>query len=229
MTDILNRNVLAIDTSSSELKLGLSFGGDRIVKSCERVEKSHGRFIIKKIDELFQSSGMNKDELQAIVVCTGPGSFTGLRIGLAAAKGMAVALNIPVAGVNLFEVAAHKLRSQQRKVQIIIGLNRDECLIAPVESGSYDESAVVVVAYSDLRRVVGEDWVAAIQVDLSTSFPQLSNVDVSKQLGYDASDLLELGVGKLASGLSDDLAQLEPLYLQKSQAELRFERRQREQ
>jgi len=229
MTDNLKKNVLAIDTSSSELKLGLSFGGDRMVKSCERVEKSHGHLIIKKIGELFQSAGLNKDELQAIVVCTGPGSFTGLRIGLAAAKGMAVALNIPVAGVNLFEVAAYKLRSLNRKVQIIIGLNRDECFVAPVESGSYEESAVSVVAYNNLLHVVGEDWVAAIRIDLSTSFPQLGNVDVSKQLDYDTSDLLELGVGKLASGLSDDLAQLEPLYLQKSQAELRFERRQRKQ
>lgn len=229
MTDNLNKNVLAIDTSSSELKLGLSFGGDRMVKSCERVEKSHGRLIIKKIGELLQSAGLNNDELQAIVVCTGPGSFTGLRIGLAAAKGIAVALSIPVASVNLFEVAAYKLRSLNRKVKIIIGLNRDECLVAPVESGSYEESAVAVVAYSDLLRVVGEDWVAAIRIDLSTSFPQLDSVDVSKQLDYDASDLLELGVGKLASGLSDDLAQLEPLYLQKSQAELRFERRQRKQ
>ncbi|TET95264.1 MAG: tRNA (adenosine(37)-N6)-threonylcarbamoyltransferase complex dimerization subunit type 1 TsaB [Candidatus Zixiibacteriota bacterium] len=229
MTDNLKKNVLAIDTSSSELKLGLSFGGDRMVKSCERVEKSHGRLVIKKIGELFQSAGLNKAELQAIVVCTGPGSFTGLRIGLAAAKGMAVALNIPVAGVNLFEVAAYKLRSLNRKVKIIIGLNRDECFVAPVESGSYEESAVSVVAYGDLLRVVGEDWVAGIRIDLSTSFPQLDSVDVSKQLDYDASDLLELGVGKLASGLSDDLAQLEPLYLQKSQAELRFERRQRKQ
>ncbi len=229
MTDNLNKNVLAIDTSSSELKLGLSFGGDRMVKSCERVEKSHGRLIIKKIGELLQSAGLNKDELQAIVVCTGPGSFTGLRIGLAAAKGMAVALDIPVAGVNLFEVAAYKLRSLNRKVKIIIGLNRDECLVAPVESGSYEESAVAVIAYGDLLRVIGEDWVAAIRIDLSTSFPQLGSVDVSKQLDYDASDLLELGVGKLASGLSDDLAQLEPLYLQKSQAELSFERRQRKQ
>ena len=229
MIDNLKKNVLAIDTSSSELKLGLSFGGDRTAKSCERVEKSHGRFIIKKIGELFQSAGLNKDELQAIVVCTGPGSFTGLRIGLAAAKGMAVALNIPIVGVNLFEVAAYKLRGVNRKVHVIIGLNRDECIVAPVESGSYDESAVLVVAYSRLLHVIGEDSVADIGGEMSRRFPQLSNVDLSGQLDYSASDLLELGVGKLASGLSDDLAQLEPLYLQKSQAELRFERRQRKQ
>jgi tRNA threonylcarbamoyladenosine biosynthesis protein TsaB len=229
MTHDFRKNILAIDTSSSELKLGLSFGGDRIVKSCERMEKSHGRLIIKKIGELFKSAGLNKDELQAIVVCTGPGSFTGLRIGLAAAKGIAVALNIPVAGVNLFEVAVHKLSNLNHKVQVIIGINRDECFVAPIKRGSYDESTVSVVTYGNLPRVVGEDWVACHRTELSASFPQLDNVDVSKQLDYDASDLLELGAGKFASGLSDDLAQLEPLYLQKSLAELRFERRQRKQ
>ncbi len=227
MTDDLIDNVLAIDTSSPQLKLGLSFGRDRMVKSSEEIEKSHGHLIIKKISELFHSAGLNKHDLQAIVVCTGPGSFTGLRIGLAAAKGIAVALNIPVAGVNLFEVGAHKLRGLNRKVHVVIGLNRDECFVAPVENGCYQESAVSVVAYSNLLSLVGEDWVAGLRIELSGLFPQLGKVDASAQLAYDASDLLKLGVGKLTSGRSDDLAHLEPLYLQKSQAELRYEQRQR--
>ena len=139
MTNPSTINILAIDTSSAELKLGLGFGEDRTVKSCEQIDKSHGRFIIKKIDNLLQSAGLDKNDLQAIVVCTGPGSFTGLRIGLAAAKGMAVAMDIPVVGLSLFEVAAFKLHNLNQRVHVIIGLNRDECFVAPVVGGFFDE------------------------------------------------------------------------------------------
>jgi len=229
MTKDLKNNILAVDTSSPELKLGLSFGEDRIIQSCERVDKSHSRLIIKKIGELFQSAGLHKNELEAIVICTGPGSFTGMRIGLAAAKGMAVALDIPIVGVNLFEVAANILSYVNQKVYVIIGLNRDQCFVAPVEGGSYDKDAISIISYNNLLQTIGRNSVAGLGIDLSKHFPKLNNVNLSQRLEYDASALLHLGAQKLALGLSNDIVQLEPLYLQKSQAEIRFEQRQREQ
>jgi len=118
MNDFNPQSVLAIDSSTHILKLALSFGDDRLVQISEEVEKSHGQIIVKKINELFQSAGLNKSMLRAIVVATGPGSFTGLRIGLATAKGIATALNIPVAGVGVFEVAVYKLRDEKRKSEL---------------------------------------------------------------------------------------------------------------
>src|SRR5574341_1324197 len=107
--DYSSKNILAIDCATSEMKLGLKFGGDRLVKSAVAAEQSHSAQIIKGIAALMASAKCKVTELDAIVVATGPGSFTGLRIGLACAKGMAVALNIPVVGVSLFEVAGYKL------------------------------------------------------------------------------------------------------------------------
>ncbi|MFQ6009354.1 MAG: tRNA (adenosine(37)-N6)-threonylcarbamoyltransferase complex dimerization subunit type 1 TsaB, partial [Candidatus Zixiibacteriota bacterium] len=167
MTGTNYENILAIDTSTRWLKLALSFGADRLVKSQEKIEKSHGQFIVKKIGELFQSSGLKVDQLNAIVICTGPGSFTGLRIGLAVAKGMAVALSIPVAGVNLFTVAAYKLSSFDGKVHVIIPLNRDECFNAVVENGSYCKQSLSIVAYENLISRVGHHRVAGIGIDMS--------------------------------------------------------------
>jgi len=229
MTNTSKENILAIDTSTRHLKLALSFGGDRMVKSQEEVEKSHGQFIIKKIDDLFQVAGLKIEKLEAITVCTGPGSFTGLRIGLAAAKGIAVALGIPIVGVNLFEVSAHVFGNVDRKVHIIIPLNRDECFIAIVKHGSYDDRTVSVIPYSSLMAVVGNDWVAGIGIDPSRQFPELSNIDMSSQLTYDCSEMLLLGRRKLMAGRHDDPTQLEPVYVKESQAELRFEQRRRKQ
>ncbi|HWR83022.1 MAG TPA: tRNA (adenosine(37)-N6)-threonylcarbamoyltransferase complex dimerization subunit type 1 TsaB [Candidatus Deferrimicrobium sp.] len=230
MSDSLFDIVLAIDTSSPECKLALSFGSDRIVASRERVDRSHGQVLIKKIDELFQSAGVRKDDLQAVIACTGPGSFTGLRIGLAAAKGIAVALNIPVAGVSLFDVAACKLRHADRTVHVIIGLNRDECFLAPIREGSYSMDTVRVVHYDHLAGSADTASLICLGSETDAHIDQLAlrNFEPS-YLDYDASDVLHLGRLKLQTGRPDDLALLEPLYLQKSQAELRYERRHRQQ
>ena len=101
MTEFRDENILAIDCSGKELNLGLRFGHDRTVKLSIEAGRSHGQLIIEKISELLNSAEIKVKQLRALVVSTGPGSFTGLRIALAAAKGMATALNIPAVGVSL--------------------------------------------------------------------------------------------------------------------------------
>lgn len=218
-------NILAIDSSSRMLSLGLSFGGDRLVKTEEAVEQSHGQIIMKKIGELFESAGLERSELGAICVCTGPGSFTGLRIGLAAAKGMAVALGIRVAGVSLYELAAYKLQGVDRKVAVIIPLTRDEVFLGEVHGGKLIDDRIVVVADRDVGKLVGDGAVAGYQVDLAKRLSRPSGEDLSAAAAYDVGDLLWLGRSKLSAGAIDDLASLEPLYVQKSQAEIKYELR----
>jgi tRNA threonylcarbamoyladenosine biosynthesis protein TsaB len=225
MTDYSEKNILAIDTSTRVLRLGLSFGGDRLVKSSDEVEKSHGQFIIKKIGELVQSAGLEKDDLDAIVGVTGPGSFTGLRIGLAAAKGIAVALNTPVVGVDLFEVAAYKLGEASGPVAVIVPLTRDQYFVAEVVGGAGGASSVTTASAGELTAGFTDRPLAGIGINVSKLFPDLQGVVGGGEIVYDISDVLHLGTTKLTSGHQDDLVSLEPLYLQRSQAEIRFEQR----
>lgn len=218
-------NILVIDSSGPLLRLGLSFGGDRLVKSEQAVEQSHGRIIMKKIGELFESADLARTELRAICVCTGPGSFTGLRIGLAAAKGMAVALGIGVVGVSLYEVAAYKLRESVRKVSVLVPLTRDDVFLGEVYAGKLSGDGIRVVRNRDVAEAVGGNPVAGYQVDLAARFPGLPGADLSERAAYDVADLLWLGRAKRDSGCVDDLESLEPLYVQKSQAEIKYELR----
>jgi tRNA threonylcarbamoyladenosine biosynthesis protein TsaB len=217
-------NILAIDTSGKNLKLALSFGGDRLVKSDELMEQSHGQLLIKKIGELFQSAGLGREELDAIIVCTGPGSFTGLRIGLAAAKGMAVALDIPVVPVSLFEIAAGKLASVEGDVSVVVPLKRDEYFVSEVNGGQH-AADIRVVGNDGLRLLAEKNSVAALHLDLSAAVSGAIANDFSDAVGYDAADLIYIGTSKLDSGYAGDLSTLEPLYIQKSQAEIRFDQR----
>lgn len=227
MRNFSESNILAIDSSSRSLRLGLAFDIDRLVKSDEVVEQSHGQVIVKKIGELFQSAAIDKGQLDGICVCTGPGSFTGLRIGLAAAKGMAVALDIPVVGVSLFEIAAHKLQHIDSVVAVVIPLKKDELFVADICGGRLVDGKIRVVPADSLPDAIGERAVAGFQFDAAESFPSLGNKNLSEVAQYDAGDLIYLGREKLGGDQAGDLALLEPLYVQKSQAEIKFELRDR--
>ncbi|MCH9025127.1 MAG: tRNA (adenosine(37)-N6)-threonylcarbamoyltransferase complex dimerization subunit type 1 TsaB, partial [candidate division Zixibacteria bacterium] len=142
MTEFRDENILAIDCSGKELNLGLRFGHDRMVKLSIEAGHSHGQLIIEKISDLLRSAEIKVEQLNALVVSTGPGSFTGLRIALAAAKGMATALNIPAVGVSLFEIAAFKLNKTKEAVAVIVPFRRDSVFAGEGKAGNFDKGSI---------------------------------------------------------------------------------------
>ena len=227
MTDWFEKNILAIETSTRTLKLALRFGGDRLVKSEEEVERSHGRVIIKKINELFGSADLEKRSLGAIVVSTGPGSFTGLRIGLAVAKGMAVGLEVPVVSVNLFELVAHRFRDRSGKISVIAPFKSDAFFLCSIEKGRFDLGQVEVVTEDNAAAKTAGRQLVGIGFDSVETTPAPDGLQDMEFIAFDAADMVNLGLEKLRASQIADLPSLEPLYLQKSQAEIKFEQRQR--
>ncbi len=224
MTEFNNKIVLAIDCSSPEMKLGLQFGGDRLVKSAVPAEQAHGALIMKGIAQLLQSANCQVQDINGIVVATGPGSFTGLRIGIAAAKGMALALNIPVVGVSLLELAEYKLAGVGQNVKVVLPFKKGSYFVATLINDKIDESAVLVVSSEELNSHIGGSLVAGMgNIDLSVLVADKVQIIESNRTDFDASELTNLGVMKLNRKEISDLVNLEPLYLQKSQAEIRFE------
>ena len=219
-------NILAIDSSTDRLKLAIMFAGDRLVKAEGEAEKTHGQVIIKRIDDLLSAAGLDKKDLSAIAVTTGPGSFTGLRIGLAAAKGMATALNIPLIGISVYDLAAHKLANHGDAVYVAIPLRRDEFFIGLVRDGKL-QGTIDTVDVGAFPGVVGESRVAAYGIDLASRFAGLRIADVSNQASYDGGDIANLALLRYNEGAFDDSSTLEPLYIKKSQAEIRFDERDR--
>ena len=92
---------LAFDTATSAATAALVRDGEVLG---ERVSRAIA--VLEDADGLLRASGAERSELTGIVVGTGPGSFTGLRLGLAMARGLAVALELPVAGVSTLDALA---------------------------------------------------------------------------------------------------------------------------
>ncbi len=98
--------ILAVDTSSRHGSLAISRGQQVLgILAVESAEK-HSRTLLANIDTLLRLVGLQARQLEALAVVSGPGSFTGLRVGLAAVKGLQRALGLPAVGVTALESMA---------------------------------------------------------------------------------------------------------------------------
>lgn len=103
-------NILAIDTSNQVLGIAILSDGKVIGEMVTNVKKNQTSRLMPAIHQLMEDLDIVPDQLDKIVVARGPGSFTGVRIGVTTAKSLAWALSIPVIGVSSLEVLAYQGR-----------------------------------------------------------------------------------------------------------------------
>ena len=95
--------ILGIDTASARFALALAEGGE-VVQSFEQdAEQDHSRLLLRAIDDMVAG---RKRDLAGVAVVQGPGSYAGLRVGIATAQGLGVALGIPVRGISTLQAVA---------------------------------------------------------------------------------------------------------------------------
>ncbi|MFL0799113.1 MAG: tRNA (adenosine(37)-N6)-threonylcarbamoyltransferase complex dimerization subunit type 1 TsaB [Agarilytica sp.] len=102
---IQGHKVLAIDASTEQSSVALHCNG-RIRSSACDIPKSHAQALLPMVDQLMSDAGIALSQLDAIVVTLGPGSFTGVRICLSVAQGLAYGAKVPLIGANSLEVLA---------------------------------------------------------------------------------------------------------------------------
>lgn len=107
---IENPLLLHIETATEVCSVALSLGND-IIGICETKDgNSHSKNLLPFIDQILNQSGHRMDELQGVVISIGPGSYTGLRIGVSMAKGIAYSLGIPTITVSTLDSIAQGAR-----------------------------------------------------------------------------------------------------------------------
>lgn len=99
--------LLAIDTSSTSTGVALCVDGKVVGASTVVKAYRHSENLFARIDLVLEEAGLTRDRLTCVAVTRGPGSFTGLRVGIATAKGLAYGLGVPVAGVSSLLALAH--------------------------------------------------------------------------------------------------------------------------
>ena len=119
--------ILNIETSSKNCSVSISENGKIIgLKEQSYDEYSHSKSLHVFINEIFNETKLSPKKLSAVSISEGPGSYTGLRIGVSAAKGICVALNIPLISIDTMLILARKIECSEGYIISAMDARRDE-------------------------------------------------------------------------------------------------------
>jgi tRNA threonylcarbamoyl adenosine modification protein YeaZ len=159
--------LLAIDTAAPRLQLALLRDTDRVDTLIEDMATGQAERLFPALAELLARADTTYADLTRIAVTTGPGSFTGLRIGLSAARGLALALNIPVLGIP--SLLALSLAAQCEPVAVLLDARRDEAYFQAFSGPgiAIGAPALLPMAMARARVPLGADTITSPFVDIA--------------------------------------------------------------
>ncbi len=218
--------ILGIDSSTDKLGVGIADGERVLSETLLESSREHASHIIGVIDEVLKEVPIDKNDLDGIAVAVGPGSFTGLRIGMAVAKGLAVALEIPLIGVSTFEVIARRLLTEMDSFYLAAPVRRGESYLCHIRPETDVRESIILVENTALAETIGSVPAGAVGRAPDGWDDMIDNAIIPGRLIISGGELAILGGEFLAAGRRDDVADLEPLYIAPSQAERKFGRKQ---
>ncbi len=214
--------ILSIESGTEVCSVGLARGGE-IIALRESVEgRDHARLVARFADDVLREAGVEARELSAVAVSMGPGSYTGLRIGVSFAKGLCYGLNIPLVGVSSLQALVVGALSQMGDEQI-----NENALLAPMvdarrmevytqlfdmrgaSEGDIVAKVIDAESYAELRgarelMLFGDGAAKCAEV-----LPWARIIDVKPS----AASVAKIAEAKLQRGEVEDVAYFEPFYL----------------
>ena len=215
--------ILAIDTATRTASVALYDDGV-LDERTWRAPGAHTAHLVPNIAELLNRQGRVPGELAGLAVAIGPGSFTGLRIGLSVAKGFALGLGLPIAAVPTLDVTFYPHRHAALPVWAAIEAGRGRVYaalyrpgLAPPAPTDYYHGPLAALPLpmagnTGEALLCGEfdrRWLAPL---LERAGGRLTDVGPAAGLRR-AGCLAEMGLARLAAGQAEDLAALSPIYL----------------
>lgn len=183
---------------------------------------NHTVELMPRIVRLMEQQRLGPETLDGLVVSTGPGSFTGLRIGLGLAKGLALARGLPIVGVPTLDVVARAHRTQELPIVAILQAGRKRICVGQYTKGRrqwHKQGPFRLSTLAELCDEVQEPALFCGELDAQDSDlirrKLGSTASIASPAGSlrRASYLAESGWERLARGDSDDAATLSPIYL----------------
>jgi tRNA threonylcarbamoyladenosine biosynthesis protein TsaB len=221
---------LAIETSTLKGSTVLADRDEVLAEAVAREGATHSKTLLSNINGLLDQTGLNVRMLDLIAIDVGPGSFTGLRIGLSVAKGLAWAAEKPLVGVTSLDVLARGLPPNPLKICPLIDARKNEVYAALYKYGSEGAlerlSEPAVLKPQDLLALIDEEtvflgdgvrvWGQVLSDELGPLFNR-----APEDLDFPKAQLTaRLAQELFDQGAESDPAMILPFYIRPSEAEL---------
>lgn len=224
--------ILAIETSGRAGEVALAEDGQIVVEGELDPRQRHTQLLVPTIRDLLAQVGWRAKDVALIAISIGPGSYTGLRVGLTCAKTLAYATGAEVAAVNTLEAIAHNAPAEALRISVISDAQRREVYRA--EFGRAGPGAALEAAQATAIVPI-QEWAEALVPATTVLGPGLrrfremvpQGCPVAPEELWDprAAAIARLGYSQYVAGRRDDYLQLQPLYFRKSAAEEKWEGR----
>lgn len=217
---------LAFETSGRVGRIGLGVGGHSVAERSLDERRRHARDLMPLCRELMQAQNWKPAELHGVIVSLGPGSYTGLRVGVMAAKAMCYALDCRLIGVPTFDVLARQADVSRSHLDVIADALKEKLYVQRFVRESRNgrwtsETALAIVSVSH--------WLSALADDVAVTGPGLNavadrlpshaEIPVEAQRVPRLPALLALGHERSQFADRSAMFSLEPIYLRPSSAE----------
>jgi len=208
--------LLALDTSTSTASVAL-FDGQRVLSETTwQAGREHSTRLLVEVDAAFDRIGRAPSELTGLVVARGPGSFTGVRVALSVAKGMAAGLHIPLWGVSSLDVLALAAGEFDLPIRAVLEAGRGRYATAPYLHG-VSVGAARLATLDELIALIEEPTliIGELSQDVRTQLTGRPSVRIAstpagvRRAGY----LAELGWRQAQSGDPGDPQLVDALYV----------------
>jgi tRNA threonylcarbamoyladenosine biosynthesis protein TsaB len=224
--------LLIIETSSQAGQVALA-AGERLL-GVRRLDEArrHARDLAPAVRDLLAEQGWKPRYLHGVVVSRGPGSYTGLRVGIMSAKALAYATGCALLAIDTFAPIARQAPAEALTLHVLADAQQDKIYVQPFRRAG---AGAELMALGPLAIEPVDDWLPRLPAGAWVSGPGLrkyegrlpagvSLVEVSRREPLPES-LLQLGLARYRRGERDDLWAVEPLYLRPSSAEEQWDRK----
>jgi len=221
--------LLAIENSGLTGSIALLTPDGCLAENTLVSKKSHSKRLLASIDALFSETGTDMEVVDAIAVSLGPGSFTGLRIGLATAKGLCMAAGKPLIGIPTLEALAIQLGIQPRQVCAVLDARKGEVFAACYKNSGKGLTVTMAPTNVPPDRLTAMIAEPTLLVGDGLQLLDLPRADDPDSLFWVAPPSLffprasavgHLALERYAAGRFTDVFSAAPLYLRASDAEI---------
>ncbi len=221
--------ILAVDTSAKSCSVAIVDKKSLVAEMTLCLEQTHSKHLMGMINTVIDMSGIDMSEIDGFAVTKGPGSFTGLRIGMGSIKGLAAANQKPVVGVSSLEALAMQSFSSSYPVCPLLDARKEEVYFSRyrfennILKKEIDEQVLPLDrAVSDIREqcIFVGDGASAYQDIIRDKLGAFAHFAPVCQNKIRASTVADISMDRFENDDTDDVSSFVPSYIRKSYAQL---------